>query len=300
MESAHRPSRPYGLPPWTLWAAIPVILALGFVTGMAIASYSGPAPTAPEDPTGGTVHAPTVQNAAPEMPAPAPQADTSWRIVTSNAAGNALPIQGLQGETPLEGGNVHNAAPEPPPKFTGPVSTIDDAKRALASDFSVFGEGGATFRVEYQKMTNVSSISVVGIVRAADYPGWEKALRQEPDVLKRWLEDAARRVQAASSREGFHVAWSVVDVLDDRPEAYAQNEVTQMDNGTYLVVRRLASTIDHTKTEISLRPLPSLQDSTANRQVTSTEPWATYGPVIRFNSDDLYRPIRTLGHLPRK
>jgi len=306
VDSAHHPSHPRGLPPWTLWAAIPVILALGFVTGMAIASYTNPAgsatreaPVAEEQ-----VSVPPVQNAAPAVTVPAPPPDPSWRIVTSNNAANSpsnvISIPGLPGETPLEDGNIHSANPEPPPKFTGPAITIDDAKKALTSDFSSFAQGGAAFRVEYQKMTHTNGVALVGLIRVADYPAWEKAVREAPGELTKWLEDAARRVQPASSREGFHIAWSVVDVVDGWPGGFAKNELTLMDNGTYLVVRRLASTVDHTKTEISLRPLASLQESAANKQVTSSDPWATYGPVIRFDSTDLYRPIRTLGHLPMK
>jgi hypothetical protein len=72
-----------------------------------------------------------------------------------------------------------------------------------------------------------------------------------------------------------------------------------MDNDRYLVIRRLASTMDHTKTVISLRPLTSLQESAANKAITSNDPWSTYGPVIHFDGTDVYRPSRLSGAKPR-
>lgn len=292
MDSSHDRFRPRGLPRWTLWAAIPVVLALGFVAGMAIATYRPQETPVAEQPPATKVQAPTAQTETPATPAPATTADPSWRIVTAGATPTAHPVSGVPDEIPVPAA--------PPVKFTGPATNSEEAKKALASDFGTFSEGGAIFQVEYQKMTHAGgSTSVVGMLKAADYPYWEKAVRERPAALNEWLENAAKRVQQASAREGFHVAWAVVDVVDARPSGFASYEVTPLQNGLYLVVRPLASTMDHTKTQISLRPLTSLQDSAANKQIAPSEPWATYGPVIRFTSDDLYRPRRAMDTKPK-
>lgn len=295
MEKTHVHHRLKGLPRWILWAATPVVLALGFVVGMAVATYQ-PAQAPPEAPHTEVQPPATVQNMPPVTQPPAVQSDAAWRIVTSNQGKTAGSLPGQSGQSPLE--TVPTAPAQP---FTGPANNSEDAKKALTTDFSLFSHGGAIFRVEYQKMTHAgTSASVVGMIAAADYPNWERAMREYPEALRQWLESAAHRVQDAAAREGFHVAWAVVDVVDARPGGFADNELMPMENGTYLVIRRLASTVDHTKSEISLRPLASLLDSDANRSVTSTDPWSTYGPVIRFDGDDIYRPSRLSGTQPRK
>lgn len=300
MENTNAHHRPKGLPRWTLWAATPVVLALGFVAGMAVATYQ-PDQTPPEAPHTEVQLPPTTAQTAPSATQPAPaQTDAAWRIVTSNQGKTVGSLPGLPGESPLETGG-HSTPTSPAQPFTGTPTNSEDAKKALAADFSLFSHGGAVFRAEYQKMTHSgTAASVVGMISAADYPNWEKAVREYPEPLRQWLESAAHRVQDAAAREGFYVAWAVVDVLDARPADFADNELTPMENGTYLVIRRLASTADHTKSEISLRPLTSLLDSRANRRVTSADPWSTYGPVIRFDGDDIYRPSRLSGTRPRK
>lgn len=295
MESAHQTYRPRGVPRWILWSAVPVMLAMGFVTGMAIATYrTDGVPGADAEPT---ISAPKVGAAAPAPQTTSTQTDTSFLIPTTT--GSASPIPGLTGEHPLETNGRPTAPITAPPKFTGPATNRDEARRALASDFGVYSHEGAVFRVEYQTMAHVNrGLSLIGIIDISDYPHWEKALKDSPVALTAWLQKAADRVLDASKRDGFHIAWAVIGTPNQRPAGFADNEITPMDNGTYLVIRRLASTMDHTKTVISLRPLTSLQESAANKAITSNDPWATYGPVIFFDSTDVYRPSRLTGAKP--
>lgn len=296
MDSAHQSYRPRGVARWMLWSAVPVVLAMGFVTGMAIATYTtdGTLQAEPEP----TITAPTVGATNPAPQPSTPKTDTSFLIPTT--PGDSAPVPGLSGEHPLETNSRPTAPISPPPKFTGPATNLADAKKALASDFGVFSHQGTVFRVEYQIMTHINrGRSLVGIIDISDYSHWEKAVSESPVALTAWLQKAAERVVDASKRDGFHIAWAVIGTPDQRPAGFADNEITPMDNGIYLVIRRLASTLDHTKTVISLRPLTSLQDSAANKAVTSNDPWATYGPVIHFDGTDVYRPSRLAGAKPR-
>lgn len=296
MQSAHGHFRPRGLPRWTLWAATPVVLAMGFVTGMAIATYSAGHVTAPAQQT--EVIAPPVVDPQGTAPPSATQADTSWSILSLTGS----PAAGKPDGVAAQNGAQPGAATAAPVKFTGTPVYLIDARKALVSDFSTFAAGGVTFQVEYQAIRQAASsgTSLVGMLRVADYPAWEKAVLEQPAALKEWLEKAAGRVLEASHRQGFHVAWGVVESVDVRPAGFADQEITPMEDGSFLVVRRLAATLDPDKTEISLRSLPSLQESAANKQVRSTDPWATYGPVIRFDGEDIYRPLRTLGLRPKR
>jgi hypothetical protein len=289
VESLHAGYRPRGLPRWTLWAAIPVVLALGFVAGLAIANYA-PSPAAEAAPP------PTKQIVPPVTVAPSAKSsdDFGWQIVTVGPANS----RNTPGSTPQDSTASSDVGTQPSPHFTGKATNRLEARLALATDFPVFRAGNISFHVEYQLMRAGAGTSLVGLLADDEYPQWERAVREQPDALKSWLTAAAGRVQDASARDRFHVAWAVVDVLRERPAAYADSEITVLENRTYLVIRPLAATLDHTKSEISLRPLASLLQSAANQQVTSSDPWAAYGPVIRFDADDLYRPLRTNGQQP--
>lgn len=296
MESVHPPYRPRGIPRWMLWAAVPVVLAMGFVTGMAIATYSSGDTLLAEAPP--AITAPTVGTTAPPPQTAAPETDTSWRIVTTTGKTTAAPA--ITGEHPLETNSRPTEPITAPARFTGPATKLADAKKALASDFGVFSHEGAVFRVEYQIMTHTNrGSSLAGIISIDDYPYWEKAAKDSPVALTAWLQKAADRVLDASRRDGFHIAWAVIATPHQRPAGFADSEITPMDNGTFLVIRHLASTLDHTKTVISLRTPSSLQQSAANKAVISSEPWATYGPVIHFDGTDVYRPAGLAGAKPR-
>jgi len=283
----HDQYRPRGLPTWTLWAAIPVVTALGFVFGMALAVYL------PEElPRTVTTAPPTVQ---PEPPAQAPdtppaQTDSSWQIVTTptpGTSGATLPTDGPLTEGATAPGST------PPEPFTGTAHDIREARKALQYSFGRYEADGISFAVEYQAMRQAErGTSLVGIVLVADYANWERTLRETPDKLQQWLEAAVARVQEAAVADRFHTAWAVVEVLREDPPGFATNEVTPLTNRSFLVVRPLAATRDHTKTEVAVRPLASLADSVSGRLVSERSPWALYGPVIRFDTTDIYRPDR--------
>jgi hypothetical protein len=289
VESVHL-SRPGGLPRWLMWALVPVMLAGGFVSGMALAVYRPGALARPP-----ASHAdPTNTASVPATPQPTvPLPDSSWRIVTS----------GTPATTTTEPWDAQEMPWTQPPisrvQFTGPATTIMEARLALQSDFSEYRVGNTTLYVEYQQMRqSAMGVSLVGLLHAHDYEDWATALRTDPDALKRWLEAAARRVQDASTRDRFHLSWAVVEVLRDPPEGFGPAEVTLLDNRAYLVTRPLASTVDHTKAEVSLRPLASLEQAAGGQPVISNDPWAAYGPVLRFDAADIYRPERVRGAKP--
>jgi hypothetical protein len=289
VESLHAGYRPRGLPRWTLWAAIPVVLALGFVAGLAIASYA-PGPAAVASPPAAKPNVPPVT----VEPTTKSSDDSGWQIVTIGPA-NGRNASGFAQQPDNASSDVGT---QPAPHFTGKATNRLEARLALATDFPIFQAGNISFHAEYQLMRAGDGTSLVGILAADEYPQWERAVREQPDALKSWLTRAAARVQDASAHDRFHVAWAVVDVLRERPTGFADAEVTVLENRTFLVIRPLAATLDHTKSDISLRPLASLLQSAANQQVVATEPWAAYGPVIRFDADDLYRPLRTNGQQP--
>jgi hypothetical protein len=282
-----------GLPRWSLPAVLPVVLALGFVAGMAIATY-WPAP-APSSVQG--------KQLPPEDPQPqsqaAPRPDSSWQIAT------VPPLSPPRMEDRADAGPRTGTGPAPeetpPPKpvhFTGPAHDIREARLALLSDFGTYQTGAGTITLDYQQMRQAAmGRSLVGLISVADYARWEQALREDPAQLQAWLQKAAARVQEAAARDRFHLAWAVVDVVRYRPEGFTAGEITPLSNRTYLVIRPLASTVDHTKTEVALRPLSSLTAG-AVTPAEATAPWAVYGPVIRFDSNDLYRPLKAAGAKP--
>jgi hypothetical protein len=261
------------------------VLALGFVAGIVLANYR-PGPTRPPAKVSNN-QAPGSNQQNTAGSSDQPQPDSSWRIVTPNPADAAAtsPWPSSVDETPT--------VTVPKSVFTGPATDIVEARKALASDFSELKVGSATIAFEYQQMGQAGGTgkSVVGMIPASSYETWSTALRTEPDVLKKWLEDAARRVQSAAARDRFHIAWAVVDDLRDLPTGFADYEITPLENRTFLVIRPLASTVDYTKTDISLRPLASLDAAVANQPLTAPGPWATYGPVLRFDATDMYRPL---------
>lgn len=277
--------RPRGLPRWLLWAALPVVVALGFVAGMALATYA-PA-SAPPLPAGSDAAVPPGTPPATTGEAPPPQVDNSWRIATAQTGTSpANQVPGLHPEDlPVE--------KNPPEPFTGPANNIIDARKALAWDYGTYTFGGRSIDFEYQQMRQVAmGTSIVGMIDIEEYDTWSSALRQEPQALQRWLEKAAERVLPASTQDRFSIAWAVVDVVRDLPTGFADYEVTPLDNRSFLVIRPLAATQDYTKTGVQVRPLESLTASVNGQKVPTTTPWMVYGPVIRFNNTDLYRPAR--------
>ncbi|MGE5675480.1 MAG: hypothetical protein ACM3XM_16660 [Mycobacterium leprae] len=281
MQPVHARSVRPGLPLFPMLLAIPVVLALGFVTGMGIATYGG--------------HA--AANAAANglgTTTPGTGSDLSWMITPGT------------GTAPAQQPNVGTAAPDTTPKvtvqeppFTGTPRDAREARRALATTHSQYLSDVGAISFDYQLMRqSESGLSIVGMISVDSYDIWLRALQTDPTRLNAWLSSAAVRVQPAAIQDPFHLSWAVVDVLRDRPTSFADSEVTPLDNRTYLIIRPLAATVDHTKTEVSIRPLESLAQAPHTGVGSATSPWAAYGPVLRFDATDLYLPARAVGAKP--
>lgn len=282
MQSVQKES---GWPIWPLFAAIPVVLALGFVAGMAIAAYRPGS-------------APAVRTPAPDQAAAAPNlslpGDSSWMIPTPSNPANDVGSSSIGPARPPSLPQTTTATPVNV-YFRGPAANIDDARLALLTDFGIYRLGNEAISIDYEKMRQESgSVSLVGLISVRDYDVWSRALASQPDSLKRWLERAAARVQSAAAKEGFHLAWAVVDVTRDKPAGFTDDEAQPLDNRAFLIIRPLASTVDHTKTDVSLRPA----GTPAQAGPAGASPWAVYGPVIRFDDTDLYRPARAMSSRP--
>lgn len=320
---------PHGWPLWTLWASLPVILSIGFVTGMGLASYLPPsapvvaAPSSPKaepsptlPPVSETILPPvpepqgTVPGPGPD-PGPDPElgpgfvpslagelqiqtplshSDT-WQIPSP-----PLPIQpeGVatrpmappsQFDEPLEGPLTFRSGPEHVyQSFVAQESR--EARTLLARTFGLYPGGIA---IDYQMMRNSGvSTSLVGMISVQQYPLWAKAVREQPNELQDWLNAASRSVAPAVTRDHFFLAWAVVDVVSSRPTGFANHEVTLLDDGRFLVIRPLAATSEQMQSLVTLRSSESLSQSTGGRP--GAGPWSVYGPVIRFDNTDLYRP----------
>jgi len=298
MESVRPVHRSWGLPRWVLWAASPAILALGFVLGIALATYlPAGSPPPPDKVTAPTIHPGDVAATGTAQPGP----DVSWQIVSPSP----LPLRNTT-LPPVDAGDPKAPQIRPEPEvplqaFKGAPADIREARLALLTDYARYSDGHSEFVVDYQQMRQAArGVSLVGLISISDYQVWMQALRENPDGLKRWLEGAARRTQSASARDPFHLSWAIVDVVRTKPEGFADYELIPLENRTYVVVRPLASTVDHTKAEVSLRPANSLEVAAAGQPVSATEPWAVYGPVLRFDETDLYRPLRASGQKPFK
>jgi len=264
-----------GWPLWALAPAIPLAAALGVVAGIALATYTGAGrpPAAMEGPE----QPPQTNNQAWQMP------------------GAALP------ETPvLPPVTMGDPVTQPDlPEgvyFQGTPRDIREARLALLTDFRTYEGAAGTISLDYQQMRNGGyGLSVVGILTVEEYANWVQAQRADPEALEHWLNQAAARVQQAAVKDRFRLAWAVVDVLRQRPEGFTDAEVTPLDNGSYLVIRPLATTADYDRPEVLLRPLP---DDPSGAVTTGDEPWNVYGPVILFTSQDYYRPPGTLNAHP--
>lgn len=290
-QPAHYPEKPgpRSLPRWAVWAFAPLALALGIIAGVAASAYGPPA--APAEPV--SVQAP------PEEEPPAPADDP--------AAPGQMP--GTGGSEPADA----DAAPLPPvetaallpppvddstyaariPAAVGPalaeVRTLIDARTVLAGEFAAFTAGGRQwFQVDYQITRDINyDTMLVGIVKIAEYNNWVTAVRDYRDELTRWLTAAARRVRDAAVNEGFNLSWALFEAVPDRPFGFLASEVTPLPRGEgYLVTRPLAAVTDFTGPTVALAAVITPDAG----PVTTPGPSTVYGPVLRFDSTDLYRP----------
>lgn len=293
-----------GWPRRSLLWAVPAALALGFVAGVAIAVYS-PARSprtlpSPASAAAAAVGAPTGQGEPAPLSPDAPSAGTLTPVPQSIPV---PPAEGSRLPAPVADARPDSApvTPSAPPRTPAPATMNDarDARLALAREFNHYAGAAAQIsQIDHQQMRNAGmSASLVGILSVEAYQGWQRAAHDEPHRLQAWLESAARKVLPAISQERFFLAWAVVDVRSDRPPGFSESEVTALANGRFLVVRPLASTIDPGEATVSLRTPPSPSGGAA---VSGAGPWATYGPVLRFDATDLYRPLGTAGTKPKE
>jgi len=287
---AARPSGAAAWPLWVLWASLPLALALGFIGGMAAATYLTP-PPAPAATTSAQTQVPAMGATSGPAPSAQPENPPVWSDVgQARITARPLPITQAVAKASLPT-NVYDQSR---------MRDIRDARAELVRAFSRY-QAGLSFisRIDYQQMRNAGvGTSLVGMLSVDDYAGWARTLHSDPNGLRSWLESATRRVLAAMERDHFAVSWAVVDVRSERPAGFADFEVTPLTNGTFLVIRPLAATVDPSEPTVSLRPAPTPGQPIAALPAIST-PWATYGPVLRFDTTDLYRPLGTAGTKPK-
>jgi len=282
-----RPAKkPINLPLWVLIATAPVVVSVGLLVGIAAAIYWAPLGRGSPPVTAGGLepgHSPEPTPSPAGTLAPAPS-------ITPSPMPHPTPIP-----TPFPA-PVQPSVPTPAPT---PI-TVRDARNELARSFSTFQAGMVTIgTIDYQQMINrAQSTSIVGILSLDSYADWNRALDIEPQRLEAWLESAARAVLPATSSDRIFLSWSVVDVRATRPLGFADHEVTELSNGTFLVIRPLASTLSHTEPVVTLRTRDNLTMSPLLGP-NAGGPWATYTPVLNFDSTDKYRPPTTAGTRPR-
>lgn len=299
---SHSTTAPATWPAWVLWALAPLAAVLGVVAGMALAVYTepvrGPQPViqasrpAVATPTGTQpLQAPTTITQQPVTSAPSP---TGTIIATDQAprptrVPDHLPDSaGGRQITPTPG----VVQPQPVIVAPRPITNVGEARSVLNAEFSNYAAGTVVVRgIEYQVMRNGGyTTSLVGLLPVGAYEAWKTALEADANRLQAWLDAAAERVRPAVERDRFFLSWAIVEVAPSRPAGFADHEVIAQTDGTYLIIRPLASTTSLTDLKVTLRPHSSLQ-AVATGQVThSAGPWVTYGPVIRYDSADIYRP----------
>lgn len=293
MNSLHNETRVRGLPRWLLLAATPLVLILGTVTGIAVSAWwpapaVTPAPTTPsEEPDAPSAESPTPGNVAPGTQVSEPTDDPT-------PPGDSGPTQEVGLLPPpvdfwsYPAGEPSQAASEP---VLTEVKTLVDARAVLSAEYGAFSVGGRErFRVDYQLARDKNyETMLVGIVKIADYGEWVQAVKDHPDQLNRWLRSAAQRVQPAAVSEGFTLTWAIFEVVTDQPFGFLASEVTPMPRGGgYLVTRPLAAVTDAARSIVSI----ASTDIGVGPQTVAGQPSNVYGPVLRFDPTDLYRPTQ--------
>lgn len=170
----------------------------------------------------------------------------------------------------------------PPPTLPS-IRTLTEARTALQSDRT----GVALIPgLEYQEMRNADgSVSLVGMLSVEQYMSWEALLRRDPDGLKRWLQSAAELVLSPNQTDRFALSWALVETRVSVPHWALPSEVTALADGRFLVVRYLAGTTGLGEPTVAVREADSL-GSPADPGAA----WSRFGPQIRFDSTDIYRP----------
>lgn len=294
-----------GLPLWALFAAIPLALALGFLNGIALSTFGAvfpPTPPPSQGPAGppanqggSTAPAPAPPGGSPAMPdqtggglydSPDPQRPGSLTATLPQAADEIpYPIRPQAPSGPVNNGDGDSTPAGAP--FTPPVRSVVEARAALSSEFGSFQVGGVkVFSVDYQLARDINYNTVlIGIVKIAEYSQWVRAVREHPVELQAWLQAAAERVKPAAQQEKFTLTWTIYEKVTDPPYGFGVSEVTRDPRGGYVVTRPLATVTDVTRSTVSVAAVDPDSHPASNNA-----PWTAYGPVIRFDPTDLYRP----------
>lgn len=304
-----------GWPRWTLWAFTPVALSLGIICGMAGGHYlpSATAATTVDRALADTSEPPPVtppvqQPVSPLSPPPKDPAD-SWKIppqpgrtAWTDPSGGFSETDLLQPPSSYPPGTGPTTAPGQPSDAYGEakVENITDAKALLQARYNRFISGSVgVYGIDYQVMRHQGQgLAIVGILPMNSYEDWTRALTEKPDELNRWLQQAARTIAPAAERDRLHLSWALVDVVRNRPEEFADFEVTPLANRTYLVIRPLAASTDMKMSGVSVRTLSTLSPAGAHQASLSSDPWNAYRPVINWDSSDLYRPADAMWTKP--
>lgn len=299
-----------GLPRWALFAASPLVLALGFISGIALSTYwpgvAVPAPVVADGPGALPANPPGTTSPAPALPTDGqsqPDQGSGGLIESPDSRRPGLSSSTLPyavDETPYlgrtpgpQGGSL--STPTETNTTNTPVAplkvrTVVDARTALAAEYGSFRVGGSTaFSVDYQLARDINYNTVlIGIVKIAEYGEWVRATRDHPAALQDWLKAAAERVKPAAENEKFTLTWTIYEKVTDPPYGFSTKEVTRDPRGgSYVVTRPLAAVTDVARSVVAVATVD------AARPATNDTPWAAYGPVIRFDPTDLYRPTTT-------
>jgi hypothetical protein len=183
--------------------------------------------------------------------------------------------------------NVYGNTPAPTT-----IRTIQEARLALVNDQA----GNSPLEhIDYQQMRNADgSVSLVGILNAEQYMTWESVLRRDSQSLQRWLQLSANLVMSAAQTDRFGLSWALVETRVSVPTWALPSEVTALTDGRFLIVRYVAgASTDHP--QVDLRPL-----STLGAPADPTATWSRYGPQLRFDGTDIYRPTGTTDAAPKK
>lgn len=293
-----RPRRLRPLPRWILPASLPLVIALGFVGGILVSAY-GPDPPAP--PAGETTETVREPEAPPVDLEPEPERPIVLPTPAEYPAVSRLPgVLPRDFDEPLglPEGAGRNGSAEPQPEAEPPpreVHTLVDARKALQAEFGRYTSGGRTlFELDYQVARDANYRTIlIGIVKIAQYDGWLQAAEEEQERLLEWLRAAAERIRPAAEAENFRLVWTIFETVSDPPYGFLSKEVTPVPQGRgYVVTRPLAAVTDVARSTVTLLPV----DTSSTLPSTGGSPWSAYGPVIRFDPTDLYRPAPSTGN----
>lgn|GEM_PF-5305949 len=145
------------------------------------------------------------------------------------------------------------------------------ARSILTSECARKQIGSNTLTVYAYRYQDKPQKSIVGWIRLADYPQWEATMRTNPDAVKAWMAEAARRVLPHARKAYFEVAWAVVDQVVGVPKGFAKHETWSMGDGRYLTIRPLASSAQVSANDtIHLRPTDGLKGAAPRPHLRAT------------------------------